>query len=72
MKINIKYATKPTKITSRVCEVAECFGLGIDESIEHVILEDYEFDESADVVYITGQVVVVRVHYYERLKLTIM
>lgn len=54
MKINIKYATKPTKITSRVCEVAECFGLGIDESIEHVILEDYEFDESADVVYITG------------------
>ena len=54
MLINIKYATRPQKVTERICQVAECFGIGIDENIEHIILDNYEFDESANVVYITG------------------
>ena len=54
MLINIKYSTRPQKVTERICQVAECFGIGIDENIEHVILDNYEFDESANVVYITG------------------
>lgn len=54
MKINIKYLTKPQNITQRVAEVAEAFGVGVDESIEHVVLNDYEFNEDFDVCYITG------------------
>lgn len=54
MKVNIKYSTKPKEVTSRVAEVSEIFGIGVNEEVEHVILEDYEFDENADVVYITG------------------
>ena len=54
MLINIKYSTRPQKVTERICQVAECFGIGIDENIEHIILDNYEFDESANVVYITG------------------
>lgn len=54
MKINIKYLTKPQNITQRVAEVAEAFGVGVDESIEHVVLDNYEFNEEFDVCYITG------------------
>ena len=54
MKINIKYLTKPQTITQRVAEVAEAFGVGIDESIEHVVLDNYDFNEDFDVCYITG------------------
>lgn len=35
MKINIEYTTKPTQMTSRVAEVAEAFGIGVDEEITH-------------------------------------
>ena len=54
MKINIEYTTKPTQMTSRVAEVAEAFGTGVDEEITHTILKDYEFNEEFDVCYITG------------------
>lgn len=54
MKINIKYATKPSVVTQRVAEVAEAFGVGVDESIEHVVLDNYDFNEDFDVCYITG------------------
>ena len=31
MLINIKYATKPKEVTSRVAEISEIFGIGINE-----------------------------------------
>ena len=54
MKIDIRYTTKPMQMTQRVAEVAECFGLGVDETIEHIILDNYDFNEDFDVCYITG------------------
>ena len=41
-------------MTSRVAEVAEAFGIGVDEEITHTILKDYDFNEDFDVCYITG------------------
>ena len=54
MKVNISYKTKPTEVTARVAEIAEAFGIGVDDAIEHVILEDYDFNEDFSVCYITG------------------
>jgi len=42
-------------MTDRTIEVAEAFGLGIDEEKEHVIYRDFELKlAEGDVVYITG------------------
>ena len=54
MLINIKYATKPKEVTSRVAEISEIFGIGINEAIEHTILDGYDFKEDFEVCYITG------------------
>lgn len=54
MKVNISYKTKPTEVTARVAEIAEAFGIGVDDAIEHVILKDYDFNEDFSVCYITG------------------
>ena len=54
MLINIKYATKPKEVTSRVAEISEIFGIGINEAIEHTILDDYDVKEDFEVCYITG------------------
>ena len=54
MLINIEYATKPVEVTSRVSEVAEAFGIGVDNAIVHTILKDYEFKDDFQVCYITG------------------
>jgi ABC-type lipoprotein export system ATPase subunit/GNAT superfamily N-acetyltransferase len=44
-----------TPITERTIEVAEAFGLGIDEDHEHVLYEDFELKlAEGDIVYITG------------------
>lgn len=54
MKITIQYETKPLEVTSRVAEISEIFGIGVDDSIKHTILEDYDFKEDFEVCYITG------------------
>ena len=54
MKVNISYKTKPVEVTARVAEIAEAFGIGVDDAIEHTILEDYDFNEDFTVCYITG------------------
>jgi ABC-type lipoprotein export system ATPase subunit/GNAT superfamily N-acetyltransferase len=42
-------------ITERTIEVAEAFGLGIDEEHEHVLYDDFELKlAEGDIVYITG------------------
>jgi ABC-type lipoprotein export system ATPase subunit/GNAT superfamily N-acetyltransferase len=42
-------------LTERTIEVAEAFGLGVDEEREHVIYRDFELHlAEGDVVYITG------------------
>jgi len=42
-------------LTARTIEVAEAFGLGIDEEKEHVLYRDFELHlAEGDVVYITG------------------
>jgi ABC-type ATPase with predicted acetyltransferase domain len=44
-----------TPITERTIEVAEAFGLGIDEDHEHVLYDDFELKlAEGDIVYITG------------------
>lgn len=54
MLINIEYSTKPVEVTSRVSEIAEAFGIGVDDAITHTILKDYDFNEDFEVCYITG------------------
>ena len=51
MLINIKYSTRPQKVTSRVAEISEIFGIGINEAIEALpnkydstLLKSYEDD----------------------------
>ena len=52
--INKRYNTQ-TERSSRVLEVAEAFGLGLDNK-EFVVFDNQEFNiEQGDVVYITGQ-----------------
>jgi ABC-type lipoprotein export system ATPase subunit/GNAT superfamily N-acetyltransferase len=42
-------------ITERTIEVAEAFGIGIDDTHEHVLFQDFELKlADGDVVYITG------------------
>jgi len=44
-----------TPLTERTIEVAEAFGLGVDEEQEHVLYKDFEVKLTmGDVVYITG------------------
>ena len=44
-----------TPLTERTIEVAEAFGLGVDETQEHVLYRDFEVKLAmGDVVYITG------------------
>ena len=44
-----------TPLTERTVEVAEAFGLGVDETQEHVLYRDFEVRlAQGDVVYITG------------------
>jgi len=44
-----------TPLTERTVEVAEAFGLGVDETKEHVLYRDFEVRlTQGDVVYITG------------------
>lgn len=54
MKINIEYETTLNSPSERVLAVSESFGIGLDDTIKHTILQDYEFDENFDVLYITG------------------
>lgn len=52
--VSKKFSTKVER-TDRVIEVAESFGLGLDDR-EFVLFEDFELDiVPGDVVYITGQ-----------------
>jgi ABC-type lipoprotein export system ATPase subunit/GNAT superfamily N-acetyltransferase len=51
---DVSFKTK-APLTERTIEVAEAFGLGIDEEKEHVLYRDFELRLSeGDVVYITG------------------
>ena len=44
-----------TPLTERTIEVAEAFGLGVDEEQEHVLYKDFEVKLTmGDVIYITG------------------
>lgn len=53
-KLNKSYDTK-TERTQRVLDVAEMFGLGLDDK-RFVVLDDFEVDiRQGDIVYITGQ-----------------
>lgn len=56
MKLNIDIRFKTsTEITKRTMQVAEAFGLGIDEAKEFVIYNNFEIAlKKSDVVYITG------------------
>ena len=52
--VSKKFSTKVER-TDRVIEVAESFGLGLDDR-EFVLFEDFELEiNSGDIVYITGQ-----------------
>jgi len=52
--VSKKFSTKVAR-TDRVIEVAESFGLGLDDR-EFILFEDFEMEiENGDVVYITGQ-----------------
>lgn len=52
--ISISYKTA-TEITPRTLAVAEAFGLGVDQSREHVIYDDIKLKIGPeDIVYITG------------------
>ena len=51
---DINFKTQ-TPLTERTIEVAEAFGLGVDEEQEHVLYKDFEVKLTlGDVVYITG------------------
>lgn len=51
---DISFKTQ-TPLTERTIEVAEAFGLGVDEEQEHVLYEDFELKlAEGDIVYITG------------------
>ena len=51
---DISFKTQ-TLLTERTIEVAEAFGLGVDETQEHVLYRDFEVKLAVgDVVYITG------------------
>jgi len=51
---DISFKTQ-TPLTERTIEVAEAFGLGVDETQEHVLYRDFEVKLAVgDVVYITG------------------
>lgn len=51
---NIAYQTV-TEITARTIDVAEAFGLGVDETREYVIYENFELKLGpTDIIYITG------------------
>jgi len=51
---DIAFKTR-TPLTERTIEVAEAFGLGVDETQEHVLYRDFEVKLAVgDVVYITG------------------
>lgn len=54
MNINIEYETTLSEPSERVLAVAESFGIGIDDTIKHTILNNFEFNEDFDVLYITG------------------
>lgn len=52
--INISYETG-TEISQRTLEVADAFGLGVDETKRFVIFDNFELEiKKDDVVYITG------------------
>lgn len=54
LKVSKKFNTRVER-TERVIEVAEAFGLGLDDR-EFTLYDEFEFDvEDGDVVYITGQ-----------------
>jgi len=51
---DVSFKTR-TPLTDRTIEVAEAFGLGVDEEKEHVVYRDFELRlAEGDVVYITG------------------
>ncbi len=51
---DVSFKTK-APLTERTVEVAEAFGLGIDEEKEHVLYRDFELRlAEGDIVYITG------------------
>jgi ABC-type lipoprotein export system ATPase subunit/GNAT superfamily N-acetyltransferase len=51
---DIAFKTK-AQVTERTIEVAEAFGLGIDEEHEHILFNDFMLKlEEGDIVYITG------------------
>ena len=51
---DVSFKTK-APLTERTVEVAEAFGLGIDEEKEHVLYRDFELRlADGDIVYITG------------------
>lgn len=53
MDLDIIYKTNIENPSDRVLEIAEAFGVGIDESHKHVIVENLTIPQF-DILYLTG------------------
>lgn len=54
MKITVEFKTQ-APVTKRTVQIAEAFGLGIDEEKTFIIYKDFEIDlHKGDIMYITG------------------
>lgn len=53
--LDLTFETTPPELTERVANVAESFGVGVDETIKFRVFEKFELGyEDTDLVYITG------------------